>query len=441
MRNLAILLALAPGPAAAQAHPSGQVDPETARRIVTSIAATVEANYVFPDTGRLVAQHLRNRLAGGGYGAAMTAGQLADRLTADLRAVNGDLHLYVVFSSGDASTAPSAGPRMVMRRPGDAAPPDQLLMARRHNYQIRSADRLAGNVGYISVGQLSARTDEALRAFDAAMQFLGSVDAMIIDLRSTTGGDPRMSDYVASYFLGDSVRTLNSYSRSPDQTWERWTVPVGGRKRPDIPLLLLVGPGTASGTEDFAFIMKQTSRAVLVGEITAGAGRLTRIYPLADGFSVSVSGGRTYDPRTGKEWERAGIAPDLAVPIDEALPRAHAEALTRLIATTPDTTWRRALQWARDGVAARARPAALSAETLRSLAGAYGSRSIVYENGKLWHVRDAVTRSRDELVPIDATTFALGEASRVEFWREAGVVSGFRLMLTPQAITTYPRNP
>ena len=439
MNRRELLLACTPLLAAAQAPSPGPIDPETARRIVTSVAATVEENYVFPDTGRLVAQHLRSRLAGGSYAQATTAGQLADRLTADLRAINGDLHLYVTWSSAGAPGG-ETGPRVAMRRPGDLPPTDQLAMFRRHNYEIRSADRLAGNVGYISVGQLRSRgIDEAFRAFDAAMQFLGHVDAMIIDLRSTTGGDPRMSDYVASYFLPDSTRTLTSFSHSSGH-WERWTVPVGGRKRLEIPLLLLVGPGTVSGTEDLAFSLKQSSRAVLVGETTAGAGRLTRIFPVSDGFSVSVSGGRTYDPRTGREWERVGIAPDIAVPAGEALPRAHTEALTRLIATTTDTTWRRALGWALDGVVARARPATTGVEVLRSLAGTYGSRIIELEGGRLWHRRDAASRSRDELVPVDDTTFALGEASRVEFLREGGVVTGFRLMLTPQTITTYPRN-
>ncbi|MEX2153071.1 MAG: S41 family peptidase [Gemmatimonadaceae bacterium] len=414
------------------------VDRAVARQIVERIATSVEQNYLFADTGRMVAEHLRARMRAGAYDTVMEPGRLADRLSADMKATNGDLHLQAVYFAGQSQTP--SGPQMVRRRPGDPVPPDQLTQARRANHNVRAADRLAGNVGYISIGELSARSEEAYRVVDAAMAFLERTDAMILDLRRTPGGTPRMSDYVASYFFGpDSVRTLSSYDRAMDQTFERWTRPVPGKQRPDIPVYVLVGPGTASGAEDLAFTFKQSGRGILVGQKTAGAGRLTRIFPVGGGFAASVPGGRTWDPRTGKEWERVGIEPDLASAADDALTVAHAAALARLAATTTDTSWRRSLIWAREAELARANPISVPAATLRQYAGTYDLRVIRFENGKLWYHRTA-GRAKEALTPVDDHAFALGEEVRVEFVRSGGRVTGMRVTAPGQA-STFLKNP
>jgi hypothetical protein len=444
MRRLAgvFLLAL---PAMAMGQPSasnGRTDPLLAKRVVESLARTIEENYVVPDTGRMIAEHLRARLKDGAYAGVMGMAQFANRLGADAKAINGDLHLYVNFTGAlDAQAAAQNGPRIVMRRPGDAPPPTQVSpQARRSNFNMRSVERLAGNVGYFSIDQLSTYgNDEAFRVIDAAMAFLDRADAMIIDLRRTPGGEPRMADYVASYFFGpDTVRTLTSYSRALGQTFERWTTPVRGQARPNIPLFVLVGRGTASGAEDLAFILKQTGRAKLVGERTAGAGRPTRIYPIGDGFVASVPGGRTFDQRTGKEWERVGIQPDIAVDPDIALTTAHAAALERLAAAEADSSWKRSLLWARESVIARANPKSIAPGRLRRFAGEYDLLRITYEEGKLWYQRDA-TRPKEELTPVDNRTFALGEASRIEFIGDGSRVTAMRLTNPTGPPSEFPR--
>jgi hypothetical protein len=419
-----------------QVQSSVEVDTGVARRIVERAAALAEQSYLFPDTGRMIGEHVRERLRAGAYSAPLSAGQLADRLGADLKSINGDLHLYVNFVGGGASDAP--GPRIVMRRPGEPPAAADITPLRRANYFVRSAERLAGNVGYVSIAQLNGRSEEALRVFDAAMAFLQYTDAMILDLRRTPGGDSRMSDYIASYFLADSVHTLDSYTRATNETRERWTAPVAGKKRTDIPLFVLVGPGTASGAEDLAFALKQTGRATLVGEKTAGAGRLTRIYPLGDGFVASIPGGRTYDPRTGMEWERTGVLPDVSVQGDAALPAAQSRALSELVRVATDTAWKTSLQWARELVDARARPVPVSASALRGYAGTYDTRAVIYDKGKLWYQRDP-SRPRVELVAVDQRTFVLDEeAAHVEFLTDNGRVTGFRLT-APGTVTEFPR--
>jgi hypothetical protein len=446
-----ILVALVRG-AAAQAQTSPTtIDAATAKSIVERVAAAVEENYVIPDTGHMVAEHLRSRVRAGAYDASLDPGRLADRLSADMKAVNGDLHLYVRFAPGPGdptSLGAGSGPRMIRMRPGDQLPAEILAPLRRANYNVERADRLAGNVGYLSLSEVSARNEEAFKVLDAAMSFLERADAMIIDLRRTPGGDSRMSDYVASYFFGpDSVRTLTSTNRAMGggsgggaRDFERWTHAVNGKQRPDIPVYILVGPGTASGAEDLAFIFKMQGRGQLVGERTAGAGRPTRFFPVGNGFTASVPGGRTYDPRTGKEWERVGIEPDIKSSADDALAAAHVVALNRLAASAADPTWKQTLDWTRENVAARAKPAVVPAATLQGYAGTYDLRVVRYRDGKLYYHRD-VNRAGEELVAIDDHTFALGETGRVEFLRQGSRVAAVRVSPAPGQSFDFPRTP
>jgi hypothetical protein len=456
MRTLATLvLAVAALSQTVAAQSKASAIQATVERVVDSVARIAEQNYVFPDTGRMVADHLRKRLRDGAYRSVTELAQLADRLTADMQAINGDRHLYTTFSGraqtgGEAGvqtgvqsgvqTGGTAGLQMIVRRVGaaDVMPPD--IWAQRANYDLNAVQRLAGNVGYISLGRLSTRgSDEAFSVIDAAMAFLERTDAVIIDLRNTVGGDSRMSDYFASYFFGpEPVPTLASYSRQMNQSRERTTVAIKGKRRPEIPVFVLVGRGTASGTEDFAFILKQTGRGTLVGGRTAGAGRLTRMFPVGDGFVASVSGGRTYDPRTGQEWERVGIEPHVPTSGDDALTVAHAAALERVASATTDTVWKNALTWTRTAVLARAKPATIPERTLREYAGEYDLRVVRFENGKLWYQRDT-SRTREELIPVNERTFALGEATRVEFVRDGARITAMNLVNPLGQISTLPR--
>ena len=82
---------------------------------------------------------------------------------------------------------------------------------------------------------------------------------------------------------------------------------------------LLVSNQTASAAEHFALALKSTGRATLIGEATAGANHFGGPVPLNDHFAVWMPVGRTYDIKTGKDWEGDGIAPDIAVDPKQAL--------------------------------------------------------------------------------------------------------------------------
>src|SRR3954454_25212202 len=91
----------APGPAATpvagapQPPPDIAITSDEARRTASELAGLLEENYVFPDVAKRYASTLRANAGSGAYDGFTSGRALADRLTADLRAVSPDNHLRV----------------------------------------------------------------------------------------------------------------------------------------------------------------------------------------------------------------------------------------------------------------------------------------------------------------------------------------------------------
>ncbi|HEX7241975.1 MAG TPA: S41 family peptidase [Longimicrobiaceae bacterium] len=305
----AVVVALGAGCAPA----SAQVDAATRREVVDSVARVVERLYVSPDTGRLIAERLRRLERAGAYGEASTFPQLAQALTADLQALNGDGHLNVRHE-GDG---PSSG------GPSRVAPQEPA------NGGIEEVRRLEGNVGYLRLSRFAG--EGSLGAATEALRALGDTDAMIFDVRGVPGGTARMSNFIISHFTAPRLLSLSRYDRARGDTIHRYTLAeVPGPRRPDVPLYVLTDGRSFSAAEDFAFVLQSLGRAVVVGERTGGGGRNNRHVPVGHGLVLSVSHTNVFDPRTGKGWEKVGVQPDVAVPAADALTAAHREALKKL---------------------------------------------------------------------------------------------------------------
>ncbi len=149
-------------------------------------------------------------------------------------------------------------------------------------------------------------------------------DNIIIDLRNCGGGDAEMVKVLSSYFFDEPTHLLNT--SMPDEgnndrtVVERWTTPNKlSQYFAEKPLKILISPKTFSAAESFSFGMQAVARAELVGETTGGGGYINDFFPLPYDLGVSISVGRTYDPRTGKDWQGIGVIPEVQVEQDHAL--------------------------------------------------------------------------------------------------------------------------
>jgi len=281
----------------------------------------LEAHYVFPDVAAKLTDVLRVRLGEGAY-ADLGDAEFATAVTADLQSVNGDKHLRLrhhldpVAVDGDAEHASE----------------DFRRAAELENFGVASVRRLPGNVGYLDTTMLYP-VDLAAPAFSAAMTLVAPADALLIDVRRNRGGDPETSAFLQSYLVDERTHYLDFYERDGDRVTQMWTLPYvpgpkfGGTK----PIWVLTGPATFSGGEDLAFSLQRQERAKTVGEPTRGGAHPCEQYKVDTYLDVTVPIARSYDPKTGENWEGVGVSPDLPVAADKAFDTAYELALRHVL--------------------------------------------------------------------------------------------------------------
>ncbi|HET6710050.1 S41 family peptidase [Amycolatopsis sp.] len=288
---------------------------------VEEVIRRLEAHYVFPDVAAKLVEVLRARLGEGAY-VDLDDAEFATAVTADLQSVNDDKHLRLrhhldpVAEDGDAELA-SDGFRQA---------------AELENFGIAAVRRLPGNVGYLDTTMLYP-LDFAAAAVSAAMTLVAPADALLIDVRRNRGGSPETSAFLQSYLVDERTHYLDIYERDGDRVTQMWTLPYvpgpkfGGTK----PIWVLTGPSTFSGGEDLAFSLQRQERAKTVGEPTRGGAHPREQYKVDTYLDVTVPIARSYDPKSGENWEGVGVSPNIPVAADKAFDTAYALALRHVL--------------------------------------------------------------------------------------------------------------
>jgi hypothetical protein len=333
---LSMLLAL-PRPAAAQAPPRPDqqdltIDAATRRAVVDTLCDRIDRYYVFPDRAHTASSAVRKRMNKHEYDRITSASEFADSLTAHLQEAVHDLHLRVHYrydpipENFDAE----APPESELRRMREAN--------RVRNYGFERAERLPGNVGYLELRMFSGDPDGQAVAV-AAMNFLASTDALIIDLRKNGGGSPSMIATLLTYFVAPDDRLLFNtfYEREGDKTKQYYTSPyVPGPRRVGRPLYVVTSRRTGSAAEEFAYDVQTHKLGTVVGEPTAGGANPGGLYRLNDHFAAFIATGRAINPVTNTNWEGVGVKPDSLRKAGGAVRDAYVMALRQLLAETKD---------------------------------------------------------------------------------------------------------
>ena len=118
---LSVALLLLPGVSLAQRGrgASEPVDAALRAKIVNSVSAALNENYVFPDMAKKMEASLRQKLKAGAYDKIANSAELAEALTRDLQAVSKDKHLGIHY-------APAAPPGMGSGEAPDPAAHEQM---------------------------------------------------------------------------------------------------------------------------------------------------------------------------------------------------------------------------------------------------------------------------------------------------------------------------
>ena len=289
--------------------------------IVGEISELLERYYVSLETGKRIGGHLLQRQASGAYDSIRSPDTLAQRVTTDLRSVNGDLHLALLHAPSHSSAFSTQPPRL--DRSGSWS-----------NYGVQEIRALEGNVAYMKIRHFTRHEhlEAAKRAFDGALHAVQESDALIVDVRGNGGGFEDIVVYLVSYFFdGEPIHLADYvYRYRQERIGVYTTTDLPGRKLPDLPLFVLIDEKTGSAAESFAYKLQGLGRATVVGETSAGAGHGAMEHRLNERFSVLISSEEMINTSTQSSFERVGVVPDVAVHPELALNKGYELALAEV---------------------------------------------------------------------------------------------------------------
>jgi hypothetical protein len=301
---------------------NNQLDHGMQLDIIRNLVDRLSECYVYPEIAEQVCDHLMHRLEVGDYAEIVEEDFFAYALTVHMQDISRDEHLWVRWHP---ERLPGGEPALRKQQTWLSSLHEQAKLA---NYGLRKVERLPGNVGYLDISCFH-KAEWGAETATAAMNYLASARALIIDLRSCKGGYPSMVIHIASYLFGDDPVLLNSiYWRDEDVTQQYWTKPfVQGKKFIDKPVFVLTSPVTFSAGEEFAYDLQALQRATVVGERTGGGAHAGASYRIHPNFEAFIPVGRAINPITRGNWQGSGVVPDIRVSHEDALDVAYRLAL------------------------------------------------------------------------------------------------------------------
>lgn len=166
-------------------------------------------------------------------------------------------------------------------------------------------------IGYILLVTFNDGTiDDQVGKVLNEMTSQGPLDGLIIDNRQNSGGADTILRGVLGYFTSGSLGYF--ISRETERPLQVDQLDINGSQQ--LPLVVLVGPGTASYGEVFSGVLKDVNRAYLIGETTDGNVETLWGYDFDDGSRAWLAH-ESFRPINHQEddWEESGIIPDQTV--------------------------------------------------------------------------------------------------------------------------------
>ena len=192
---------------------------------------------------------------------------------------------------------------------------------------VRLTSVLPGNVGYLQITQFSDRTGDEFKKALAGLEQDG-ITSLVIDLRNNPGGLLEAAIAVCDEFFEPGELIAYTQGRTPESRENH--LARGDHPKRSYPVAILVNGGTASAAEIVAGAMRDTKRAVIVGEKTFGKGSVQSVIELDNGEGLRLTTARYYTP-SGVTIHEKGISPQAEIEV-----AADDEARLRLQQTRAD---------------------------------------------------------------------------------------------------------
>jgi len=174
---------------------------------------------------------------------------------------------------------------------------------------VKEGRILENGIGYI---RLIEFRENAVKEMNQALKNLAKegMNALILDLRNNPGGLLDIAVKVAEKFLEKDKMVVYTKGRIPSQDLEF----LSKEAKPiiDIPIVVLINEGSASGSEIVAGCLQDYKRAIILGTQSFGKGSVQTVIPLRDGSALRLTTSKYFTPQ-GKVIHEKGVTPDIIV--------------------------------------------------------------------------------------------------------------------------------
>ncbi len=230
---------------------------------------------------------------------------------------------------------------LTVLHPDAEEPVDVVITRQRIVLDSVTWTRIPGTpIAYIHISQFTADTgqelERALQALQRSQDSQGPVRGILLDLRNNPGGYLREAIRVSSQFLPRGATILIEEDASKERRY--YTARGVGLAR-ELPLVVLVNPGTASAGEITAGALLENGRAPLVGQTTFGTGTVLNQFNLSDGSAILLGVTNWLTPN-GQRIKGQGVTPTVQVEQPASTPLVDARRLAgadlRELARLPD---------------------------------------------------------------------------------------------------------
>jgi carboxyl-terminal processing protease len=188
-------------------------------------------------------------------------------------------------------------------------------------------------IAYLKISHFNEDTEQDFKK--AVLEILKkNPKGIILDLRNNPGGFLETAIKVASYWIEDGTVVIEQRNvtdfilEKSDVAPDRQRLPSnslpsrkdypsqGQALLKDLPTIVLINQGSASGSEIVAGALQDYKKATLIGKKTFGKGSVQELESLRGGSAVKITVAHWLTPK-GRSIEEEGISPDIEVELTD----------------------------------------------------------------------------------------------------------------------------
>jgi carboxyl-terminal processing protease len=170
-------------------------------------------------------------------------------------------------------------------------------------------ETLDEGIGYIKISSFSKQTNDQLKEALAQAKIDG-VKAFILDLRDNPGGLLNQSVKVASHFLYRGRMIVYTQGRRKGDYKEYRAQYKNSLLH--MPIVILVNRHSASASEIVAGALRDSGKALIIGENSYGKGSVQTIFRISDGSGLRLTTSKYFTP-SGIDITEHGIVPEIKI--------------------------------------------------------------------------------------------------------------------------------